>query len=132
MILLTHEVTNMKHSDSNARLTIKSTPPNLRKQQRRAYWPGVFDEGRECPGEWVRTAKWFNRSTASQVASDLRNAHHREVGKMRVSGIEPGDLWETRWDNDPTDLDPEHFYIWLRFDGITRIDRIRMMEETAW
>ena len=122
----------MDNSNPTARLTIKSTPPNLRKPQRRAYWPGVFAEARECPGEWIRTAKPFRRDTAAQVASDLRNAHRRGAGKLRVSGFEDGDLWETRWGNDPTDPDPEHFYIWLRFDGITRLDRIRMVEETAW
>ncbi|MFZ9629987.1 MAG: hypothetical protein ACO3C1_11620 [Ilumatobacteraceae bacterium] len=113
------------------RLTIKSTPPNARKPQRRSYWPTVFAEARECPGEWVRTEKWFNRSTAAQVASDLRNAHRRAT-KMRVSGFMPGDRWDTRWDNDPADDNPDHFYIWLRFDGLTAADRRRMLEEAAW
>lgn len=102
---------------NNERYTIRSTPPNLRQMQRRAYWPAVFAEARECAGEWVRTEKWFNRSTASQVASDLRNCHRRAPAKMRVSGILPGDVWETRWENDPSDTDADHFYIWLRFDG---------------
>jgi len=131
-ILLIHEETPMEDNNSNdTRLTVPSTPPNVHKPQRRSYWPAVFAEARECPGEWVRTEKWFNRATAVQIASDLRNAHRR-VSKMRVSGYEAGDRWETRWDNDPTDSNPDHFYIWLRFDGLTRADRIRMMEETAW
>ena len=131
-ILLIHEETTMTDTNSNdTRLTVRSTPPNVRKPQRRSYWPAVFAEARECPGEWVRSEKWFNRATAAQIASDLRNAH-RCATKMRVSGYEAGDRWETRWDNDPTDSNPDHFYIWLRFDGITRNDRIRMMEETAW
>ncbi len=76
----------------------------------------VFEEARECPGEWVRTARWFHKATAQQLASDLRNAHRRS-SKTRVSGHRPGDLWETRWGNDPSDPDAGHFYIWLRFDG---------------
>ena len=44
----------------------------------------------------------------------------------------PGDRWETRWDLDPSDDNPDHFYIWLRFDGPTAADRRRMIEETAW
>lgn len=56
----------------------------------------------------------------------------RRAAKIRVSNYEAGDRWETRWDNDPTDSNPDHAYIWLRFDGLTRADRIRMTEETAW
>lgn len=122
----------MTNDDAAPRLTIKSTPPNVSRPQRRAYWPGVFAEARECPGEWIRTTKWFNKGTAAQIASDLRNAHRRAAGKMRVSGFLPGDQWETRWDNDPADPNADHFHIWLRFDGITRLDRTRMLEETAW
>lgn len=117
---------------NNKRLTIKSTPPNLRKPQQRTYWPPVFAEARECPGDWVRTAKWFNRSTAAQVASDLRNAHRRAPKKMRVRGVLPGDLWETRWGNDPADPDTDHFYIWLRFDGTAAAECRRMPEEEPW
>jgi hypothetical protein len=115
---------------NSIRLTTKSTPPNPSRRHRRAYWPGVFREARECPGEWVRIEKWFTEATAQQMASDLRNAHRRE--KLRVSGFEPGDQWETCWGVDPSDPDPDHFYIWLRFDGITRAERIRMLEEAAW
>jgi hypothetical protein len=97
------------------RLTIRSTPPDVCRRQRRSYWPGVFGEGRECAGEWVRTAKWFARATASQVASDIRSAHMRDLATMRVRGVLRGDRWETRWGNDPSDPDPDHFYIWLCF-----------------
>jgi hypothetical protein len=99
------------------RLTIKSTPPTSRRRQRRSYWPTVFAEARECRGEWVRIERWFNRSTAAQVASDLRNAHHRSAKKMRFSGIEPGDMWQACWGADPTDTEPEHFYVWMCFEG---------------
>jgi hypothetical protein len=98
------------------RLTIRSVPPEESvRRQRRAFWAGVFAEGRECPGEWLRTAKWFARATASQVASDIRSAHLRDLAKMRVRGVLPGDRWETRWGNDPVDPASDHFYIWLCF-----------------
>lgn len=113
------------------RFTIPSTPPNARKRQRRAYWPGVFAEGRAVRGEWVRTAKCFNRSTAQQVASDIRNAHRRDMKKVRVSGFLPGDVWEARWDNDPSDPDTDHFYIWLRFDGVICTPPLRD-DDAAW
>ena len=117
-------------SSNDTRLTVRSTPPNVRKPKLRTFRPAMFAEAREYPGESVRTEKWFNRATAAQIASDLRNADSR-ASKMRVSGYEAGDRWETRWDNDPTDSNHDHFYIWLRFDGLTRADRIRMMETTA-
>jgi hypothetical protein len=118
--------------DSNSeRLTVRSTPPDRRKYQKRAYWPGVFAEARECPGVWVRTGKWFNRSTAAQVASDVRNAHTRDAGKMRVKGTLPGERWETRWDNDPADPDVEHLYIWLRLVPAPRPAR-RELVDSDW
>jgi hypothetical protein len=104
-------------SKKTERLTVRSSPPDERLYQRRAYWAGVFAEGRECPGEWLRTEKWFARATAAQVASDVRNAHLRDLTKMRVRGVLPGDRWEAQWDNDPADADLGHFYVWLRFDG---------------
>lgn len=122
---------NQHHTTAGTeRLTIRSAPPNVRTRQRRAFWPGVLAEARECPGEWVRTDKWFNRSTAAQVASDIRNAHHRDMKKVRISGLRSGDLWDTRWGNDPTDGDVDHFYIWLRFDGAAppAVSRLEVVE----
>ena len=116
---------------NSERLTVRSTPPNVRKYQKRSYWPGVFAEARECPGEWVRTGKWFNRSTAAQVASDVRNAHLREADKMRVKGALAGERWETRWDNEPSDPDSEHFYIWLRLAAPARVAR-RELVDSDW
>jgi hypothetical protein len=120
------------NDNSSERLTIKSTPPNLRKTQRRTYWPTVFAEARECPGEWLRTEKWFHRATAAQVASDLRNSHRRAPEKMRMSGCLPGDRWETRWQNDPVDPDLEHFYVWLRFDGTAPTQCVRTLDDVEW
>ena len=101
------------------------------KPQRRSYWPAVFAEARECPGEWVRTGKWFNRSTAAQVASDVRNAHLREADKMRVKGAIEGERWETRWDNEPSDPDSGPFYIWLRLAAPARVAR-RELVDSDW
>ena len=104
----------MSDGEKEARLTVQSTPPNECKYEKRSYWPTVFGEARECPGVWVRTERWFNRSTASQVASDARNSHTREPDRMRIKGALSGEKWETRWGNDPSDPNLEHFYVWLR------------------
>ncbi len=87
------------------RLTFRSTPPDVRNTQRRSFWPAALAEARECPGEWVRIARWFSPSTAAQVASDIRNSHRREPDKMRVAGLLPGDRWDTRWGADPAERD---------------------------
>ena len=109
--------TDRTPNPDNERLTIRSTPPNLRKRQRRSFWPAVLAEARECPGEWVRIARSFSPSTAAQVASDIRNSHRRQPGKMRISGLVPGDRWDTRWGTDERDGDEEHAYVWLCFTG---------------
>jgi hypothetical protein len=72
------------------------------------------------------------RFTIKSTPPNLRNAHRRSPGKMRVSGFLPGDRWETRWENDPADPDAEHFYIWLRFDGVPPANHRRVLEDTAW
>lgn len=95
--------------------TIASEPPGERKFQARGFWPPVFEEGRQHPGEWRRTVKWFAKGTAQQVASDLRNAHHRDMSKMRFRGIKAGEHWEAQWDLDPSDPDESHVYLWIRY-----------------
>lgn len=105
---------------SDQRLTVHSIPPPKAYVERRGkpYWPHVLSEARECPGDWLRTSKWFTKGTAIQVASDLRNAHLDRSGRVRVRGLLPGDRWETRSGLDPSDPDPTHFYVWLRYDGV--------------
>jgi hypothetical protein len=99
--------------------TIASEPPTDRKWQARAFWPPVFEEARQYPSEWRRTQKCFTKGTAQQAASDLRNAHHRDVTKMRFRGINSGELWEAQWGNDPADPNATHFYLWVRYLGRT-------------
>ena len=82
---------------------------------RRSFWVKTLQDARRRK-TWVRVNRLYTEKTAAQVASDLRAAHHRDVKKLRVKGILPGDKWDTRWNSSPEG--PEGQYsIWIRFIG---------------
>lgn len=96
-------------------LTVPSTPPVPNRSQRRSKWAALFDECREEPGVWRRTVEHFRPTTASQIASDIRNAWRRDPKKMRLRGLLEGERWEAVWGPAPEAADPEQCFIWLRF-----------------
>jgi hypothetical protein len=96
--------------------TVASEPP-VQQDQRRSRWADLFEECRKYPNEWRRVVDPMKKSTAAQIASDIRNAHTRDVKKSRLRGFEAGDMWDAKWGQDPSDKDPDAFYIWLRFLG---------------
>lgn len=100
--------------------TIPSSPPVRDEHQKRSRWAELFEECRAVPGEWRRMVEPLRKATASQIASDIRNAHNRDLDKARLRGLLETDRWESAWGNDPTDPDEEHFYVWLRFVGEQR------------
>lgn len=97
--------------------TIASKPPVKDTTQKRSRWTELFDECRSTPGEWRRMVEPLRKATAAQIASDIRNSHTRNLEKARLKGFLPGDKWESAWGNDPSDTDPEHYYVWLRYVG---------------
>lgn len=100
--------------------TISSTPPARHETiQKRSRWADLFAEARAFPGEWRRMIEPMKKSTASQCASDIRNAHTRDLSKSRVRGLLPTDRWEAAWGRVKSDKNPEHFYVWLRYIGPT-------------
>jgi hypothetical protein len=111
------------HDPRRARFTIASEPPQRRLHQKRGRWETLLDECRRAPGEWRRIIDPMRRSTAAQIASDIRNAHRREASKFRVRGLLPTDRFDAVWGSDPTDADPEHVYVWLCYLGDTRTPR---------
>lgn len=96
-------------------LTVAELPPDMQSSGRRSRWAELFEECRAHPDEWRRIREPLRKSTAAQIASDIRNAHHRNLEKSRLRGFQPGDHWEARWGTSPSDPDPENYYIWLKF-----------------
>jgi len=96
--------------------TVASKPPGRTPTtQKRSRWAALFAECRSFPGEWRRMIEPMKKSTASQVASDIRNAHTRDLRKSRIRGLLPTDRWEAAWGRDASDPNPNHFYVWLRY-----------------
>jgi hypothetical protein len=60
----------------------------------------------------------MTRSTASQLASDIRRIVLRDPESIRVTGFLPGERWDAVFDNDPADPNVDHFYVWIRLDNI--------------
>lgn len=96
--------------------TVASNPPTSERRQRRSRWAALFAECRSCPGEWRRIVDPMKRSSAYQIASDLRSAHRRAPDKYRMRGLLPGDRWEAVADTLEGE-DADHVYVWLRYVG---------------
>lgn len=97
--------------------TIASAPPTPDSTHRRSRWADLFEECRNHPGEWRRMIEPMKRSTAAQIASDIRNSYRRDPDKSRLRGLLATDRWETTWGPDPSEDDPEKCFIWLRYIG---------------
>jgi hypothetical protein len=95
--------------------TVASAPPVEAASQRRSYWTELFAECRSYPNEWRRTARSFSKSTAAQIASDVRNMARRDPTKFRLRGFMPGDRWEAVWGVEVETSATGEFFLWLRF-----------------
>jgi hypothetical protein len=83
----------------------------------RNVWEKRLSHARARQGGWGGVVEPMSKATASQVASDLRCSHQRDLSTIRVKGVLPGDRWETVYGNDPMDPDESHFYVWMRWLG---------------
>lgn len=97
--------------------TIPSSPPVREEVQKRSRWAELFAECREAPEEWRRMMEPLRKATAAQIASDIRNAHTRDLDKARLRGLLPTDRWDSAWGRDPSDPNPDHYYVWLKYTG---------------
>ena len=79
---------------------------------RTSFWLRTFEAARQSDG-WHRVGKFYTRNTAAQIASDIRRAHLDGRITIRTNGIEPGEMWEARWNpvNDGANGDCE---VWIR------------------
>lgn len=94
---------------------VGSAPPSVDSRRgRRTVWPDRLEVGRANPGVWIRVTEPFSRTTAAQLASDLRNAHTRNPRTMRVRGVAAGERWETVWGPRDDATESGEFFIWFR------------------
>lgn len=117
------------------RQTIPSTPPQALRPQRRSYWPSVLEEARLLQGQWVRTVKTFGRSTAQQLASDIRNSHRREPAKFRIRGVKPGEIWDAQWGRADVNAQDEECVVWIRLVSTTESRNnqvVKFTDEDIW
>lgn len=79
---------------------------------RNSFWRRAFDTAR-LVGDWHRVDKVYTRSTAAQIASDIRRAHVNGRRSIRTQGIRPGEIWEARW-VDTRSGAPGDCEVWIR------------------
>lgn len=108
----------MNHDDDKRdEYTVPELPPEGARPPRTSKWRDLFDECRANPGVWRRTKESFQRTTAAQIASDVRNSWKRDPVKMRMRGLGPGERWEAVSGPSPEGLDPGRHFLWLRYVG---------------
>lgn len=103
-------------NDEKKPLTVPEEPPTF-KRTRQSRWAMLLEKCRAHPGEWRRIVAPLKRTTAAQMASDIRNVHDRDSSKSRLRGFKPGDRFEAVAGNSPDDSDPSNHYIWLGYIG---------------
>ena len=85
-------------------------PPRGDPWKRRSFWVKALSEVREKPGVWHRVDRLYTKSTANQIASDLRSAHRRDA--VRVKGVLDGETWDARAELSPEGPE-DQFAIWV-------------------
>jgi len=110
-----HPVFEVLDEDWNLSTVERSTPPARpkRRPSTREIWPRRFADARRHRGEWVKVVTPMTRSTAAQLASDIRRIGLRDAKSIRVKGFLDGERWEAVFANDSADPNTEHFYIWI-------------------
>ena len=97
---------------TSTHFTIDAGTPPQTHRRRFSLWEALFEECRNYAGEWRRTNQAFSKSTATQLASDIRNAHKRDFVKSRLRGLQPDERWDAAWG----EQDGE-FYLWIKYLG---------------
>ncbi|MEY3093479.1 MAG: hypothetical protein RL413_104 [Actinomycetota bacterium] len=86
--------------------------PESTKPERNSFWRRMFDSARSH-GDWHRVDKLYTRSTAAQIASDIRRAHLDGRRSIRTQGIRRGEQWEARWVDIKTGA-PGDCEVWIK------------------
>lgn len=93
--------------------TVDAGNPPQQQRTRFSLWEALFAECRNYMGEWRRTGHSFSKSTATQLASDIRNAYRRDPDSARLKGLNADERWDASWGM----ADDGEFYIWLKYLG---------------
>lgn len=80
-------------------------------------WEALFDECREHEGQWRKALTPMKRTTASQLASDIRNSWKRSTTKSRLRGLRPDEVWDAAWGYEDETEDEDACFIWLMYKG---------------
>lgn len=99
--------------DADGQFTLSAGPPPRPQRQRFSMWEELFEECRAHNGEWRRTKNAMRKSSASQLASDIRNAWKREFTKSRLKGLRKNEIWDAAWG----EIEDGQYYLWIKYDG---------------
>lgn len=83
---------------------------------RNSFWVRTFELARRTGGQWHRVQRYYTKSTAAQVTSDISNAHRRNLVTLRTKGILPGEVWEAQWNQAPDGPNGDH-EVWIRLSA---------------
>lgn len=89
---------------------IPMEPPVAPLKRRPSKWADAFGVARQQWLVWHLIDRPYAKSTAQQVASDIRCADKR--GKRRLTGIHDGESWDATWG----EIDGA-YYVWICFEG---------------
>ena len=80
--------------------------------ERNSFWRRSFDAARVVD-DWFRVERLYARTTAAQIASDIRRAHLDGRQSVRTQGIRRGERWEAKWVDISTGA-PGDCEVWIR------------------
>ena len=108
-------ISSNPEEDRNQELAPEDFPPD-QPWERRSFWVKTLQMAR-LRNTWIRVPRLYTEKSAAQLASDLRSSHHRDLKKIRIKGVLPSELWDTRWNASPEGPDGQ-FAIWIRYLGV--------------
>lgn len=89
---------------------IPEAPPVAPTKRRPSKWADAFAVARQHWLTWYRVDTPYAKSSAAQMASDIRCAERRT--KNRVAGMLDGEVWDATWG----EVDGR-YYVWICFIG---------------
>lgn len=72
-------------------------PATIQRRRSGAVWAKVFEAARRAPGEPMLVDISLSKSSVTQLASDIRNAHRPEKPKARLASLRRDERWDAVW-----------------------------------